>query len=62
MSLRKAMLDAGLFTAVIAVAVAATPTGIPEGWTDGYAYANGIRIHFYHAIPAPGKLPRISPA
>ena len=25
---------------------------IPEGWTDGYAYANGIRIHYYHAVPA----------
>jgi pimeloyl-ACP methyl ester carboxylesterase len=28
---------------------------IPEGWTDGYAYANGIRIHYYHAKPAQGK-------
>ena len=29
--------------------------GIPTGWSDGYAYANGIRIHYYHATPAPGK-------
>jgi pimeloyl-ACP methyl ester carboxylesterase len=28
---------------------------IPNGWTDGYAYANGIRIHYYHALPAQGK-------
>jgi pimeloyl-ACP methyl ester carboxylesterase len=35
--------------------VAATPPGIPEGWADGYVYANGIRIHYYHAVPAPGK-------
>jgi pimeloyl-ACP methyl ester carboxylesterase len=28
---------------------------IPDGWTDGYAYANGIRIHYYHAVPAQGK-------
>jgi pimeloyl-ACP methyl ester carboxylesterase len=31
------------------------PAGIPEGWSDGYVYANGIRIHYYHATPAPGK-------
>lgn len=28
---------------------------IPKGWSDGYAYANGIRIHYYRAVPAPGK-------
>ena len=28
---------------------------IPDGWTDGYAYVNGIRIHYYHAKPAQGK-------
>ena len=28
---------------------------IPEGWSDGYAYVNGIRIHYYHARPAQGK-------
>jgi pimeloyl-ACP methyl ester carboxylesterase len=42
--------------AIFAVAaVAGTPPGIPDGWSDGYAYANGIRIHYYHAVPAPGK-------
>lgn len=35
--------------------VAAPPPGIPDGWSDGYAYANGIRIHYYHAKPAAGK-------
>jgi pimeloyl-ACP methyl ester carboxylesterase len=40
---------------MIAVAAAGTPPGIPDGWADGYVYANGIRIHYYHAIPAPGK-------
>jgi pimeloyl-ACP methyl ester carboxylesterase len=35
--------------------IAAAPPGIPDGWSDGYVYANGIRIHYYHAVPAPGK-------
>ena len=29
--------------------------GIPAGWSDGYVYANGIRIHYYRAASAPGK-------
>ncbi len=33
---------------------AAPPPGIPDGWSDGYVYANGIRIHYYRA-PNPGK-------
>ena len=36
-------------------ALAAPAPGIPDGWADGYAYANGIRIHYYRAVPAPGK-------
>jgi pimeloyl-ACP methyl ester carboxylesterase len=28
---------------------------IPEGWSDGYAYTNGVRLHYYRAAPAPGK-------
>jgi pimeloyl-ACP methyl ester carboxylesterase len=28
---------------------------MPEGWQDGFTYANGIRIHYVHAVPAPGK-------
>ncbi|HEU5078512.1 MAG TPA: alpha/beta hydrolase [Opitutaceae bacterium] len=34
---------------------AAPPPGIPDDWSDGYVYANGIRIHYYHATPAPEK-------
>jgi pimeloyl-ACP methyl ester carboxylesterase len=55
MSLRRTTLLAGLLTVMTAMASAATPPGIPDGWTDGYVYANGIRIHYYHAVPAPGK-------
>ncbi len=38
-----------------AVTIAGNAPGIPDGWLDGYVYANGIRIHYYHAVPAPGK-------
>lgn len=49
--------------AVVAVSVAATSSiafatswpDIPTGWSENYVYANGIRIHYYHAKPAPGK-------
>jgi pimeloyl-ACP methyl ester carboxylesterase len=34
---------------------AAPPPGIPDGWSDGFVYTNGIRMHYYHAIPQPGK-------
>lgn len=44
-----------LLLALAGAAVAAAPPGIPDGWSDGYVYANGIRIHYYHAVPAPGK-------
>jgi len=39
---------------VTATANAAPPPGIPDGWSDAYAYVNGIRVHYYHAVPAPG--------
>jgi pimeloyl-ACP methyl ester carboxylesterase len=32
-----------------------TAEGIPAGWSSGYVFANGIRIHYYRAVPAPGK-------
>lgn len=35
--------------------LAADPPGLPDGWSDGFVYNNGIRIHYYHAVPAPGK-------
>lgn len=34
---------------------AAPPPGIPDGWSGGFVYANSIRLHYYHATPAPGK-------
>lgn len=34
---------------------AADPPGIPDDWSDGYAYVNGVRIHYYQATPAPDK-------
>ena len=37
------------------VSITAQSIGIPDGWSDAYVYANGIRIHYYHAVPAPGK-------
>jgi pimeloyl-ACP methyl ester carboxylesterase len=37
------------------VANAAPLPGLPSGWSDGYAYVNGIRIHYWRAVPAPGK-------
>lgn len=37
------------------MSVHAQAVKFPDGWTDGYAYVNGIRSHYYHAKPAPGK-------
>ncbi|MGE4285534.1 MAG: alpha/beta fold hydrolase [Phycisphaerae bacterium] len=38
-----------------AAVFAATPPEIPDGWSDGFVYANGIRLHYYHAIAQPDK-------
>jgi pimeloyl-ACP methyl ester carboxylesterase len=38
-----------------ATALNAQSIKVPDGFTDGYVYANGIRIHYYHALPAQGK-------
>jgi pimeloyl-ACP methyl ester carboxylesterase len=38
-----------------AAVIAAPPPGIPDGWSNGYVYANGARLHYYHAVPAPGR-------
>lgn len=51
MHLRKIM---GLLL-LLPIVVFAQQVKIPDHWSDGYAYANGIRIHYYHAIPEPGK-------
>lgn len=45
----------GLLILLPTVAIAAQMPPIPDGWSEGYLYANGIRIHYYHAVPAPGK-------
>lgn len=45
----------GLLILLPAVVFAAPPPGIPDGWSDGYVYANGVRIHYYRAVPAGGK-------
>lgn len=37
------------------LARAGWPPAIPDGWSEGFVYANGIRIHYYHAVPASGK-------
>jgi len=55
MSTGKLVLSIVLLAALSGLAVAATPPGIPDGWTSGYVYANEIRIHYYHATPAPAK-------
>lgn len=34
---------------------AAPPPGIPDGWSEGYVFANGARLHYYHAVPNPGR-------
>lgn len=34
---------------------AGAPGQLPEGWSERYTYANGIRLHYYRAVPAPGK-------
>jgi len=49
------LLSFGLVFLLSSANVSAQPPGIPEGWTDGYVYANGIRIHYYHAVPVKGK-------
>lgn len=51
----KLVLSVLLAASFAAAGIAATPPGMPDGWSDGYVYANGIRIHYYRAVPAPGK-------
>lgn len=38
---------------------AADPPGIPDGWSDGYVYANGVRLHYYRAVAATEKQPLV---
>jgi pimeloyl-ACP methyl ester carboxylesterase len=45
----------GLLILLPTLTIAGDPPEIPDGWSDGYVYSNGIRIHYYHAVPAPKK-------
>lgn len=40
---------------LLPLTVIAQEVKIPEGWSDGYKYANGVRLHYYHATAQPGK-------
>ena len=56
MRLGKIALLAALSCALMsAPALAAPPPGIPDGWSSAFAYANGSRLHYYRAVPNPGK-------
>jgi pimeloyl-ACP methyl ester carboxylesterase len=47
---------AGMLPWLLPALVSAAPMpGIPEGWSNGYVYANGVRLHYYRAAPAEGK-------
>ncbi len=46
---------AATLIALTATTVAAEPPEMPDGWSDGYLYANGVRLHYYRATPAPEK-------
>ncbi|MCO6044042.1 alpha/beta hydrolase [Aeoliella sp. ICT_H6.2] len=48
------LLTLGLLLLPLEASIASAP-GVPEGWSDGYAYANGARLHYYRAVPAPEK-------
>jgi len=50
-----AFLPAIALTFLLPGAAHAQWPGIPDGWSDGYVYANGIRIHYYQAVPQPDK-------
>jgi len=53
--MRLRMLGSIMLMLAPATAFAAPLPDLPDGWSEHYAYANGIRIHYYHAVPAPGK-------
>lgn len=55
MNSNKVLSSICLFILVPIFLFAAEQPDIPQGWTDGYVYANGIRIHYYRAASAPGK-------
>src|SRR5438067_65367 len=44
-----------LLTLLPTMIINAQTMKFPDGWSDAYAYVNGIRVHYYHAKPAQGK-------
>ena len=46
---------AAVCVCLMSVALAAPPFGTPDGWSDGFVYSNGARLHYYRAVPNPGK-------
>lgn len=55
--LRRPLLAAATIAIAAAPLHAAEPPGLPDGWSQGYVYANGSRLNYYHAVPAPEKPP-----
>ncbi|WP_439487962.1 alpha/beta fold hydrolase [Algoriphagus sp.] len=60
LSIRKRLPCVGILTLVLLLTLplrvfAADPPGIPDGWSQNYIYVNGIRVHYYQAVPAPDK-------
>lgn len=43
------------FLIMLPLLATAQPPDKPAGWSDGYVYANGIRMHYYQSVPAPEK-------
>lgn len=44
-----------LMTFFSSIALAAEQSKMPKGWSDGFLYSNGIRIHYYHTNKTTGK-------
>jgi pimeloyl-ACP methyl ester carboxylesterase len=53
--LKRLAIAVAVLLAFLPSVVFASDPPLPDGWSDGFVYANGIRIHYYHAVPAPGK-------
>ena len=54
-NLKQLVISTVVLLAFLPATVFASDPPLPDGWSDGYVYANGIRIHYYRAAPAPGK-------
>jgi pimeloyl-ACP methyl ester carboxylesterase len=49
------LIKVALLMLLSAIASAAPAPAVPDGWSDNYVYANGVRMHYYRAAPAPKK-------